>query len=696
MSSDPEIPEVPPPPAAQLEGEPVTVTALSCDIVGSTAIAERIGAEPMAEVIDDFLRLTVEEVRRFGGRVTQFRGDGFIALFGDSVADEDHAHRAALAAWAILSSLGERAGEDAGGRGDLEVRVGLNTGEVAGNTLGLAAGLQAIAEPGSVYLTDTTLRAAGDAVSTRPVGIREAKGRPAMLVHRLVGVRPPRPGSAGEGAPDANDPATPPGAHVEGERKTITALFCVIDGPLRIGDFLPPAIEDVERYGGSVTQPLGDGFLALFGAPVAHEDHAHRAALAAWAILERREGAGEGGVMEVRVGLNTGEVVAGPLARAAEAEYTAIGDTLNLASRLQAMAEPASVYLSEATARAGGDAVSTEAVGLRAVKGRREPVMVHRLVGVRPGRLMRGGRLTSEIVGRDHALERLGSVVGRLGAGAGGVVLVSGEAGVGKTRLLAEARRRAGDAARWLEGQTLSFGRAMGYWPLLEMIRSDCSIDEEDGEERSLEKLRERLGRLCGAEADEMFAPLAAILGLSPGGEAQARMERLDGLAVRALVNRSTRRLFSAIAAERPVVLVFEDLHWVDDSFNPADRASPSARSRRAHRHRLREPAREQRSDARHPRRGADGGTGGTRGDRALRAARRGRRGPRAEPRRIRCAPGPRRRRPGCTCGRQPVLPRGAGALAHLQRRARAGGARFNGSRPAASGWTTCRRPSRA
>ncbi len=283
---------------------------------------------------------------------------------------------------------------------------------------------------------------------------------------------------------------------LEGERKVVTVLFCDLAGSTGLSERLGPeamhrlldrffelALAEVHRYEGTINQFLGDGFMALFGAPLAHEDHPRRAALAAVAVQRAlRERGAELGVpagmeLAARMGLNTGPVVVGKIGDNLRMDYTAVGDTTNLAARLQQLAEPGSVYAAEATVRAARGAVECEALGVRSVKGRAEPVAVYRVRRARrAGEPAPAGReIGSPLVGRDAEVAALRNRIERLERGEGGIVCLIGEAGLGKSRLVTEVRRGA-PGPRWLEGRALSFGRTISYWPFLEILRADAGI----------------------------------------------------------------------------------------------------------------------------------------------------------------------------------------------------------------------------
>lgn len=377
-------------------------------------------------------------------------------------------------------------------------------------------------------------------------------------------------------------------AALEGERKQVTVLFCDIAGSTALAErigadgmhgllnrFFELVLTEVHRYEGTINQFLGDGFMALFGAPLAHEDHAHRAALAALAIQRRlRDGAPvelpDGTAMRVRMGMNTGVVVVGKIGDNLRMDYTAVGDTTNLAARLQQLAEPGAIYLSPTTYRMVERHVACDVMGERRVKGKSDPVLVYRLSGAHsPAEPVGAGSrpITSPLIGRDTEVSALQGCLERLLGGVGGVVTVLGEAGLGKSRLVTEIHRTVADwPLLWLEGRALSFGQNLGYWPFLEIIRRWAGITEEDDETRGLGKLEACVRPLFTDDAGEVLPYLATLLGLPAPAEFEHRVKYLDGQAMGRQIFRSVRRLIERLARERPVVLVFEDVHWADRS----------------------------------------------------------------------------------------------------------------------------------
>jgi class 3 adenylate cyclase len=360
---------------------------------------------------------------------------------------------------------------------------------------------------------------------------------------------------------------------LEGERKLVTVLFCDIANstPLaaRLGAeamhallnrFFELALAEVHGYDGTINQFLGDGFMALFGAPVAHEDHARRALLAAVGLQQRlRDPAGEAATLRdirVRIGVNTGMVVVGTIGDNLRMDYTAVGDTTNLAARLQSLAAPGTIRISEATHRAALPYFEFTALGKQTLKGIAEPVEVYDVRQVRAAGA--GGRYTaptdirSPLVGRDRELSLLAASLETLRQGRGGVVILQGEPGLGKSRLIAEARRQSGaEGVRWLEGRALSFGRRLSYWPFIEILKHCFGIADTDAEAQAWRKLEQAAHALFEARAPEIVPYVATVLALEMTGEYEPRVQYLDAQALGRQVFLSMRHLFERLALLR-------------------------------------------------------------------------------------------------------------------------------------------------
>ncbi len=373
---------------------------------------------------------------------------------------------------------------------------------------------------------------------------------------------------------------------LEGERKTVTVFFCDLVGSTEISARIGPdamhqlvdrffeiVLREVHRYEGTVNQFLGDGFMALFGAPIAYEDHARRAVLAALgirhALANPALNAESFGVRElpVRMGLNTGPVVVGSIGDNLRMDYTAVGDTTNLAARLQQVAAPGEICLTESTHHAVEWHVACDDVGLRTIKGRAQPVRVYRALHARtfPDGLRRP--ITSPMVGRDRELQRLLQKLEALDAGEGGIVAVLGEAGVGKTRLVAEAHRYTAEGRTlWLEGHSLSFTQGISYWPFLQAIRAWLGVGDEAAEVEIWRTLADAIGGRFGSEGDDILPYVATLLGVPVPEPLSQRVRFLDAEALGRQIVLSMRRVFERLARERPLVLVLEDIQWLDSS----------------------------------------------------------------------------------------------------------------------------------
>jgi class 3 adenylate cyclase len=326
---------------------------------------------------------------------------------------------------------------------------------------------------------------------------------------------------------------TVPGGEVEGEGDAVAARLGEEPMHRLLSRFFTLALEAVHRYEGTINQFLGDGFMALFGAPVAHEDHARRAALAA---LELRRVVGArpeplawpaSVELRMRMGLHTGPVVVGSIGDNLRMDYTAVGDTTNLAARLQQQAEPGAILISEAVARLVRGYVTLEARPPLTVKGKDEPIMAHRLVAVGPRR----SRLTEErtlspFVGRARELGVLREALSEVQAGHGQVVSILGEPGVGKSRLLHEFHLAvSGRDLAYAEGWCQSFGQAMPYLPWQDLLRARFAISETDDGPQARAKVSAGLAHL-GLDTRRHAPYLLQLLGIKDGTEALATSRR--------------------------------------------------------------------------------------------------------------------------------------------------------------------------
>jgi class 3 adenylate cyclase/tetratricopeptide (TPR) repeat protein len=369
---------------------------------------------------------------------------------------------------------------------------------------------------------------------------------------------------------------------LEGERKQVTILFVDVSGFTGLSERLDPEdvhrlmarafelmLGEVHRYEGTVNQFLGDGIMALFGAPIAHEDHARRATHAALGIRRALDGyqdelRRQGGIsFRVRQGLNTGLVVVGSIGSDLRMDYTAVGDTTNVAARLQQVADPGRILVSEATHRLVEGYFYTRPLGELTLKGKAEPIGAWEVIGARGDRTrldVEAERGLTPYVGREPELRQLTECFARARAGQGQVVFISGEPGIGKSRLLYEFRRRLGDDATWLEGRCISFGQSIALHPVIDMLKRNFRIEEGDTEEAIVRKV-ERGVLLLGEDLRPILAYLRYLLSVDPG---DASVLTMDPQQRRGEIFDALRQLLVRASEVRPQVLVFEDVHWID------------------------------------------------------------------------------------------------------------------------------------
>jgi class 3 adenylate cyclase/tetratricopeptide (TPR) repeat protein len=371
---------------------------------------------------------------------------------------------------------------------------------------------------------------------------------------------------------------------IEGERKQVTVLFADVADSSQLAQQVDPEVmhqvmdqvlrlmaEAVHRYEGTVNQYLGDGLMALFGAPVALEDHALRAVQAGLALQETIRGYNpqlqrdHGVQLRLRLGLNTGAVVVGRIGDDLRMDYTAAGNTTHLAARLQALAEPGTMLITEATHRLVEGYIRTEALGPVEVRGQHEPVTVYSVMARRRRTRLEvsAERGLTRIVGRQRELAVLHDCLARAKAGRGQVVGIVGEAGVGKSRLLHEFQTSL-DASRvvWLVGHCVGYGQGTPYLPILEILRTNFQIEDGDNPLQMKEKLREGVHWLDPA-LEGILPSLRALLTAS--GEEET-LKRLSPKEKRQKTFEAIRALTVTASQRRPHVVVLEDLHWIDHS----------------------------------------------------------------------------------------------------------------------------------
>ena len=373
------------------------------------------------------------------------------------------------------------------------------------------------------------------------------------------------------------------------ERRLVTALFADIVDSTAIAERLDPedwsaaigrAIElmkaPVERHGGIVVRVMGDGLLALFGAPAAHEDDAIRATAAGLEMVADVASAGPalrrdvGKALQIRVGINTGLAIVEGVGQDS-AQVDALGDTINVAARMQSAARPGTVLVTGETWRSAKAAYEGVALGGLQIKGKAEPVDAWEIQGLlaEPGSGRGLTGLASPLVGREEQMARLAELLHAVRAGRGRAAVILGEPGVGKSRLLAEARARdlaAVDGLRWVEARSVSYGDDVAYGLLSDVMLACLGLPGRATRTATLEGLESRLGDVLGGDAASHAAILANLLSLPlPAGVAD-ELAPLSPEALRTRYEVTAEVVLRRISAERPLVLVADDIHWADAS----------------------------------------------------------------------------------------------------------------------------------
>ena len=372
-------------------------------------------------------------------------------------------------------------------------------------------------------------------------------------------------------------------AALEGERKKITVLFADTKSSMELladrdpedaRKLLDPVLEHmmeaVHRYEGTVNQLAGDGIMALFGAPLAHEDHAVRACYAALdmqaAIRRYAEKVRHthGVELQIRVGLNSGEVVVRAIRSDLRMDYTAVGQTAHLAARMEQLATPGTVRLTVDTLRLAEGYFEVRSLGLVPVKGLEQPINIYELIGARPRRARfhaATARGLTQFVGRENELEVLNQALARAAAGRGQVIAIVGEAGVGKSRLVWEvihSHRVQG----WLvlQAGSVSYGKATSYLPVVDLLKGYFCIEDRDEPRTAREKV---MGKLLTLDRT-LESDLPALLSLLDVPTDDQQWSTLDPPQRRRRTLDSVKRLLLCESEVQPLLVVFEDLHWID------------------------------------------------------------------------------------------------------------------------------------
>ena len=375
---------------------------------------------------------------------------------------------------------------------------------------------------------------------------------------------------------------------VEAERRVVTILFSDVKGSTAMAEGLDPEevlaimngafevlIEPIARYEGTLARLMGDAIMAFFGAPITHEDDPNRACRAALDIVQGARAyadrlARDRGVIgfNVRVGINTGLVVVAEVGADLRVEYTAMGDAVNLAARMESIAEPGTILITEATQKLIDRTFVTEAIGPHRVKGKSAPVQTYRLLREREApedkRAAYGSQ--SPLVGRSAELQRVHSALQAVQGGKGGIVAIIGEAGMGKSRLVQEARRAYPKGITWAEGRTLAYTQGMGYWTSRRVLQGLLGMRGNLEKVSLRSALEDALEPMPEEQLSGVLPCLALILGANEKDEQQQQLQRLDAETLQARILIAFRECVRFKAESGPLVLIWDDLHWIDPS----------------------------------------------------------------------------------------------------------------------------------
>ena len=578
------------------------VTIVTSDLKGSTSLGERLDPESLREVLTRYFDEMGLVLESHGGTIEKIIGDAIVAVFGLPTRRDDDPVRAVAAAaetQRALASLNEALQRTWGVQ--LTTRTGIATGEVVvgeasagqhvltGPALQLATAMEQNAPAMEALVHDSTYRLVHDVVDVEPVDPFVPKGMgSAQTAFRLVAVHAAATGGDGNegstsaqgricqdcgednplsfrvcGSCGASLAAT---VRAQESRKTVSIVFADPMPTMTTGAApAPEALRDVmsryfaamreilEGHGGIVEKFIGDAVMAVFGLPVRHEDDALRATRAALdmqsalpALNESFEDAW-GITLLNHIGVNTGEVVAGD---ATTGQRLVTGDAVNVAARLEQAAQAREVLIGDLTYRLVRDAVDVEAIEPLTLKGKAEPVPAYRLVRVRSGESA-ARRQDAPMVGRETEFAALtGTFTATKDAQAGRAITLVGDAGVGKTRLTREFLDWASSEATVLKGRCLAYGDGITFWPMIEVVREAAGIADEDAPETAMARLLELVDFDAG-----VAERVASVIGLS---KATFQVGELFW---------GIRRFFELAAARRPVVVLFDDVHWAEQTF---------------------------------------------------------------------------------------------------------------------------------
>jgi predicted ATPase/class 3 adenylate cyclase len=572
------------------------LTVMYCDLVGSTPLAERLDPEDLREVVRAYQQASAMIIARFDGYLAQYQGDALLVYFGYPQVHDDDAQRAVYTGLGIVASLDDlnaRIEPEHGVR--LAVRIGIHTGPAVVQTLGaheqlvlgdtpaVAAGMQGLAAPDSVVVSAATARLLHDAFVCEDLGMHIVTGADTPMTVLQVGAARMTPWSESLAAPLSSVDA---GAD-EAERRQLTVMFCdLADTPTLATQLTPDALfaviqayqeacaAAVARFDGHIAQYLDHGLLVYFGFPHAHEDDAQRAVrtglgiVATMPVLNARLTSQYGVRVAARIGIHTGQVVAGAIGGSTRIEQLAVGATPNIAARIHGRAAPDTVTISATTLRLVRGYFVCENLGIHALKGVADPMPMARVLAETTAQSRLEAVETTELsalVGRETELALLADHWAESRAGQGRVVMLWGEAGIGKSRLVEALHTQVNrEDGTWLAFRCSPYDTNSALSPIITHLERRLQFTPNEPAAAKVAKLERWLEPYRFPQSETV--PLVAALLSVPLPEGRYPPLRLSPQQQRQRTQATLVAWLLEEAERQPVLAVWEDLHWMDPS----------------------------------------------------------------------------------------------------------------------------------
>lgn len=375
---------------------------------------------------------------------------------------------------------------------------------------------------------------------------------------------------------------------VEGEKRVVTILFSDVKGSTSLAENLDPEevldimngafeilIKPITRYEGTIARLMGDAILAFFGAPIAHEDDPDRACMAALDIIKGAKEYGKKLAKEkniegfnVRVGINTGMVVVAEVGTDLRVEYTAMGDAVNTAARMESSAETGTIMITEDTKKLIENNFEIASLGAINVKGKEKPLNVYQLLGVKKviSKIEHQNGFYSQIVGREKELDSIMKIIELLSTGKGNIIAITGEHGIGKSRLIYECRNKLSDGMKWLKGRALAYNINDSYWIIRDILNKIIFSDNENNKTNSKKILKDYIHTFPNLNLEEVYPYISFLLNIDIEKKYKNKIQLNDAKTLKGQIHYACRELIRQESLKEPMTIVLEDLHWSDSS----------------------------------------------------------------------------------------------------------------------------------